>query len=89
MNKPNTFFSIAGKALLLLCFTAVYLPGKAQDAAKPQPLKKANTVAATNSSSNTTPAPWEVQRIQPTKDKQALKVKPNTKPEEAQPIQHK
>ena len=90
MNKPNTLFSMAGAALLLLCFTAIYLPGNAQNNdAQPQPLKKVNATPANNNTANTTAKPWEVQRIQPAKDKQATPVKASAKPEEPQPIQHK
>ena len=90
MKQPNTFFSMTRATVMLLCFTVACLQSSAQSsAAAPQPVKKTNTAPATSSSTNK-PAPWEVQRIEPAKNKPATSAtKVNTKPEQPQPIQHK
>jgi len=76
---------------MLVCLTLVYLQSSAQSsAAAPQPVKKTSTESSSANKGNNTPAPWEARPNQANKKKPTtVTTKPNTKPEQPQPIQPK
>jgi hypothetical protein len=89
MKNKITYFTYIRTTLMLLVFSVLCFTGFGQNnAAQPQPVKKANTVPANTNNNNA--KPWEKQPMQPAKNKSAGTMQStNAKPAQAQPIQHK
>ena len=90
MRKRTTFFQGIKVVLLVLCLGAFSAQSFAQNNdVKAQPVKK-TTNTTSSATGNAKVAPWEKQPIQPGNNKQTTtKTSTNTRPEQAQPIQHK